>query len=164
MNYYQTLGLEKNATEMDIKNAYKKLALKNHPDRGGDEETFKKISEAYEVLSDKEKRMQYDNNGKISGITIDSNEIFRHFFGGHNMIDPSIFEALGGRAQPMNQGCSITTETIISDIYKITKETTRMGNMTREKTTTVNTITGEVSVKNREIRTSGAPTMVVFRM
>jgi curved DNA-binding protein CbpA len=66
-NYYQILGLSKNATEKEIKKAYRKLALKWHPDknRGENEklaeEKFKDISEAYQVLSDPKKRKDYDN-------------------------------------------------------------------------------------------------------
>ena len=56
MDYYSTLGVGKNATDDDIKKAYRKLAMKHHPDRGGDESTFKKISEAYDVLSDPQKK------------------------------------------------------------------------------------------------------------
>ena len=63
-DYYQILGLEKNCNENDIKKAYRKLALKYHPDRNKEEdseEKFKNISEAYQVLSDKSKRSNYDN-------------------------------------------------------------------------------------------------------
>jgi curved DNA-binding protein len=66
-DYYKILGVNKTATEEDIKKAYRKLAMKYHPDHTkGDkssEEKFKKISEAYAVLSDKEKRKQYDTFG-----------------------------------------------------------------------------------------------------
>ena len=66
-DYYQILGLKKDASEEDIKKAYRKLAMKYHPDHTkGDkaaEEKFKKISEAYAVLSDKEKRKEYDTFG-----------------------------------------------------------------------------------------------------
>ena len=66
-DYYQTLGVAKNASDAEIKKAYRKLAMKYHPDHSkGDsrsEERFKKISEAYAVLSDKEKRQQYDTFG-----------------------------------------------------------------------------------------------------
>lgn len=61
MSHYDTLGVPKGATKDEIKKAYRKLAMKEHPDKGGDPEKFKKISEAYEVLSDDEKRSQYDN-------------------------------------------------------------------------------------------------------
>lgn len=64
-DYYQVLGVDKNATQEDIKKAYRKLAHKYHPDKGGDEKKFKEISEAYQVLSDKEKRSQYDRFGKV---------------------------------------------------------------------------------------------------
>ncbi|MBU0484886.1 MAG: DnaJ domain-containing protein [Proteobacteria bacterium] len=67
MDYYKVLGVEKTATAAEIKKAYRKLALKFHPDKNkGDkesEEKFKEISEAYAVLSDPEKRKQYDTYG-----------------------------------------------------------------------------------------------------
>jgi len=67
MDYYKTLGVDKSATKDDLKKAYRKLALKYHPDRTkGDkkaEEKFKQINEAYAVLSDPEKRQQYDTFG-----------------------------------------------------------------------------------------------------
>lgn len=65
-DYYNVLGVEKNASEDEIKKAYKKLALKYHPDRNkepGAEEKFKQLAEAYEILGDPEKRKQYDRFG-----------------------------------------------------------------------------------------------------
>lgn len=63
-DYYNTLGVEKNATPEEIKKAFYKLAHKYHPDKkGGDENKFKEINEAYQVLSDKNKRAQYDQFG-----------------------------------------------------------------------------------------------------
>ena len=64
---YKLLGVERNASGSDIKKAYQKGALKHHPDKGGDEETFKKVQQAYEVLSDDGKRRQYDITGQIPG-------------------------------------------------------------------------------------------------
>lgn len=66
-DYYKTLGIQKGATDEDIKKAYRKLALKFHPDKNkaaGAEEKFKEIAEAYEVLSDKKKRDVYDRYGE----------------------------------------------------------------------------------------------------
>ena len=74
MDYYKILGINKDADENEIKKAYRKLAIKYHPDKNlGNkeaEEKFKEINEAYEVLSDKDKRSKYDMYGKegISGI------------------------------------------------------------------------------------------------
>jgi curved DNA-binding protein len=61
MDYYQILGVDKNSSPEELKQAYRKLAMKHHPDRGGDENEFKKISEAYDVLSNPEKKASYDN-------------------------------------------------------------------------------------------------------
>src|ERR1041385_1856301 len=66
-DYYKTLGVERNASEEDIRKAYRKLAMQYHPDRNPNdkqaEERFKEINEAYQVLSDSEKRTHYDRLG-----------------------------------------------------------------------------------------------------
>jgi molecular chaperone DnaJ len=64
-DYYDLLGVSKGATDDEIKKAYRKLAHKHHPDKaGGDEAKFKEINQAYQVLSDKSKRQQYDQFGQ----------------------------------------------------------------------------------------------------
>lgn len=67
-DYYQILGVDKNASKEDIKKAYKKLSKRYHPDmEDGDEDMFKKISEAFEVLTDDKKRNNYDKFGDAKG-------------------------------------------------------------------------------------------------
>ena len=63
MSLYDKLNLDKNCSKDDIKKSFRKLAVSHHPDKGGDEEKFKEISHAYEVLSDDEKRKRYDLTG-----------------------------------------------------------------------------------------------------
>lgn len=85
---YETLGVEKDADAKTIKKAYRKLAVKHHPDKGGDEQKFKEISAAYEVLSDEEKRAKYDKfgleglEGEGGGGPGGADDIFSMFFGG----------------------------------------------------------------------------------
>ncbi len=62
-DYYKTLGINKDASKEDIKKAFRKLAHEHHPDKGGNAEKFKEVSEAYSVLSDDNKRAQYDTYG-----------------------------------------------------------------------------------------------------
>lgn len=85
---YEVLGVSKDADEAEIKKAYKKLALKNHPDKGGDPEKFKEISAAAEILCDPEKRKTYDQygleglDGSGGGEGHSAEDIFSMFFGG----------------------------------------------------------------------------------
>ena len=64
-DYYEMLGISKNASQEEVKKAFHRLAHKHHPNKGGDEKKFKEINEAYQVLSNQEKRAQYDQFGQV---------------------------------------------------------------------------------------------------
>lgn len=99
-NYYDILGVDKKATKEDVKKAFRKLAQKYHPDKGGDEAKFKEITEAYSVLGDDKKRKEYDTYGQSfngggnpfegfdfsgfqqGGMEFDLGDIFGDLFGG----------------------------------------------------------------------------------
>ena len=116
-NYYEILGVSKEATDAEIKKVYRKLSLKYHPDKNPQgEETFKEISEAYTILSDKNKRAKYDRGGDIrledlfgdsfnSGNPFDS---FQSFFSGQRR---------SRRAQPKGKDLAITISVSIEEIY-----------------------------------------------
>ena len=108
-DYYEILGVERSASDEEIKRAYRKLAVKFHPDKNpGDktaEDKFKEIGEAYEALSDPQKRAAYDQYGHAAfdprrargGGFHDPFEIFREAFGGGSIFD-DLFG--GGRSDP----------------------------------------------------------------
>jgi molecular chaperone DnaJ len=115
-DYYKVLDVPKNASNKEIKKAYRKLAMKHHPDRSKSpdaEEKFKEISEAYAVLSDKEKRMQYDRFGHagISGRYtqddifrgVDFDSIFKDLGFGFGGVG-SIFDIFFGRGSRRRYG------------------------------------------------------------
>jgi curved DNA-binding protein len=96
-DYYKILDVPKTASSDEIKKAYRKMAMKHHPDRGGDQVKFKEISEAYEVLSDNEKRQMvdqgFDPNNPNQGFQGNPFQEFRGGPGFHSMED--IFNSFG---------------------------------------------------------------------
>ena len=104
-DFYEVLGVPKSATEAQLKKAYREKAMKHHPDRGGDKDEFSAISEAYEVLSNDDKRRVYDQYGHEAATSMgqggpggfggrSAEDIFSEFFGG---------AGFGGRSQQRRQ-------------------------------------------------------------
>lgn len=140
MTYYDILGLSENASENDIKKAYRKIAMKEHPDKGGDPEKFKKVNEAYTVLSDTEKRKLYDQYGEeglsmgenMSGFN--PNDIFNQFFNSED-----IFSQFGGQSNQKSRkfkGKDVYYEFLIDleDAYKGKNTTVKYTKQTYKKT------------------------------
>jgi len=118
-DYYEILGINRNATKDEIKKAYRKLAMQYHPDRNPDdkeaEEKFKEAAEAYEILSHDDKRNNYDRFGHegVRGSTFGSegfssvNDIFSHFsdiFGGSSIFDEFFGGSQRGRTRRRGSG------------------------------------------------------------
>ena len=86
MDPYGALGIQRGASDADVKKAYRKLAMQHHPDKGGDPEQFKQIQGAYDILSDPQKRQNFDQFGSADapqgGPGPNMNDIFSQMFGG----------------------------------------------------------------------------------
>jgi len=111
IDYYKTLGVDRSATSDDIKKAYRKLAMKYHPDRGGDSKKFQEIQEAYATLGDDEKRFQYDNPNQRHFHTGNmGDDIFSTFFGGGSPF------GFGFQQQQRNSNIGATVTVTLEDI------------------------------------------------
>jgi len=120
--YYDLLEVQPDASEGDLKKAYRKKALRLHPDKGGDPELFKEVTHAYEVLSDPQKRSIYDSRGE-AGLSesggmggMDPQDLFSQLFGGGGFF--------GGGGSSRNQGPRKSKDLIhrvhvsLEDLYK----------------------------------------------
>ena len=121
-DFYQTLGVQRNASPEEIKLAYRRLASTHHPDRGGDAEKFKEIQVAYDSLSNPDKKAQYDNPHSGAeffhfgggGAGPDMNEVFSQFFGGRG----GGFDFFGGqRPLQKNRTINLTADVSLEDAY-----------------------------------------------
>lgn len=117
MDYYSTLGVGRNASQEDIKKAYKKQSMAHHPDRtGGDDTKFKEINEAYQTLSDTQKKQMYDQFGTADpqqqGFNFRSgdfgqggfDDIFENFFG------------MGRARRPQNNPINVAVDITLEDV------------------------------------------------
>jgi DnaJ-class molecular chaperone len=119
-DYYNTLGISKQANADEIKKAYRKLASQHHPDKGGDTKKFQEIEEAYRTLSDPEKRSQYDNPApqgfqQFGGMPPGFEDIMSQMFGGGNSPFGDVFG--GRRQQQRNRTLNIQTEITLEEAF-----------------------------------------------
>jgi len=127
-SYYEDLGVKKDASADEIKKAFRKLAQKHHPDRGGNEAEFKKINEAYETLGDANKKAEYDARGRRPG----GHAGFTHrggpspfeygFDGDPGNLHDFINQVFGGgfsqyRQQVINRNITVQYEISLEDAY-----------------------------------------------
>lgn len=121
-DYYQTLGVSENASPDEIKRAYRSLANKHHPDKGGDQARFKDISVAYDNLSDPQKRAEYDQQRQFpqgqqfhfhSGNPFGGGHPFGDIFGGGHPFG----DMFGGRGMRRNRDLNIQCQVSLVDSF-----------------------------------------------
>ncbi len=130
MDYYDLLGVSRNASETDIKKAYKKQSMQHHPDRtGGDDTKFKEINEAYQVLSNPEKKQMYDQFGTAdpqqAGFNPNMGGQQFHFYMGNGQGFEDVFASFFGGNSPFqrqrqvkNRDITIACDIDLQDVYK----------------------------------------------
>ena len=154
-DYYEILEIQKTATAAEIKKAYRKQALKYHPDKNpGDkeaEENFKLAAEAYEVPSDENKRAQYDRlghaapEGGMGGGGFSMDDIFSQFgdiFGGHFSGGFSGFGGFGGGSQQVyvkGENLRIRVKVTLEDVVKGTEKKIKVRRKVKAEDTTYKT-------------------------
>lgn len=113
MDYYSILGVGRNASPEEIKKAYKKKVMKHHPDRGGDADQFRKISEAYETLSDPAKKSAYDNpQARFDTSHMQGNPNFEDMFS-------SMFQQPNMRPRrPVNDDITVVAKLDLTDVMQ----------------------------------------------
>ena len=133
-DYYQILGVARGASDEEIKRAYRKLAMKHHPDRGGDEQEFKKIEEAYRVLGDTQQRAAYDN----PHINVNRG-------GSHHFNFDDIFEMFGTRFE-FNQPHQQRTSSARVTLWITLEDVARGGNRVISMATPRGQGTAEITI------------------
>eukprot|EP00941_MAST-03F_sp_MAST-3F-sp1_P003467 g3467.t1 len=152
--YYDLLGVSRDADQNEIKKAFRKAAMKHHPDQGGDMAKFKEIKNAYEILSDEQKRAAYDQFGE-AGVDesmggggggfpggVDPNDIFSQFFGGQQTQRP--------RPPPKTDNINTAVQLTLEELYEGTTKELRFN-----KTVLCGTCDGLGASSTKGIKTCG---------
>ena len=121
MDPYQVLGVDQSASDQDIKQAFRKLAVQYHPDRGGNEDKFKEINEAYDKIKTQEKRQQYEASKRFGGDgfnfnfaqgdPFDMQDMFSQFFG------DGFRQSRRYQRRPTNRNIQVSLEISLEDSY-----------------------------------------------
>jgi molecular chaperone DnaJ len=117
-DYYEVLGINKNATADEIKKAYRKLVKIHHPDKGGDETLFKEISEAYEILSDKDKKNKYDTFGHTDNNYVNHDDMRSSF----DDMFSKIFRRQQQSRERVGENLTLTIKLTLEEIFQGVKK------------------------------------------
>jgi curved DNA-binding protein len=126
MDYYKTLGVERSASPDEIKKAYRKMAAKHHPDRGGNKEDFQKVEEAYRNLSDPNLKQQHDNPNPFGDSNPFGGGGFHFNFGGGNPFD-DIFQHFHRQHQQQQRIYTVAVAVTLEQVARGSTETIQVG-------------------------------------
>jgi curved DNA-binding protein len=153
MNYYEVLGVSKTASPDEIKKAYRKLASQHHPDKGGDTAKFQQVEEAYRVLSDAQKRQEYDTPQQTHHFNFnfgpgqgDINDIFGQFFGNQNPFQ-NMRQTHARRNKDVRSEIVLGLQETLSDQKKFLSIRTANGNSQEIEITIPKGITSGTTIK-----------------
>lgn len=126
MDYYKTLGVNRNASPDEIKKAYRKMAAQHHPDKGGETATFQKIQEAYDTLSDPQKRQQHDNPNPFNNVNVNMNfggnpfgfQFHQQHFDINDVFGQMFQGGPFGHRQPQKPQYRTTVNVTLEQVYK----------------------------------------------
>ena len=130
MSLYDDLGLASDSTQEDIKIAFRNLSKEHHPDVGGDENTFKKLSAAYDILSDEDKRKKYDELGDFAGIDDIDKEILARFTQALNLFLQGLTDSTDWKCHIKNSMMN-TRANIMSERLKFLGLITKMNKVNK---------------------------------
>ncbi len=137
MTLYEILGVKKDADKKEIRKAYLKLSKIHHPDKGGDEEEFKKISDAYNILSDLDMRKAYDEGGTLEKLKNDANALMQKVFSifeetiqAHGFVPDhtDLFKNMRGKCNEKDQRMNKDINTVEGEIRNIESIQKRLKN------------------------------------
>lgn len=164
MDYYRTLGVDQNATQDNIKRAYRKLAKQYHPDNGGDTEKFKQINQAYSIIGDEHKRHQYNQGTEHSSNNNSDYNNMQDFFGDIFKSTTGFHHSYYDYARPKNKDLRTTLHVSLESVLDAQCKTVHLNRGRSQKTVQVDIPAGVndgATIRYRgygqDVRTTAAP-------
>ena len=160
MNPYDELGVSVHATSEEIRQKYKTLAQIHHPDKGGDEETFKRIKFAYEILSDPIRRTEYDTTGKFGTDTSIKDEALHNLaqmlfsiIPNFNPEQDNLIQLMTNRVTELKQECTSNIDVCNNFVAHLNKIVARLKIKTDNENLLLGFVNTQIDMRKNEVAT-----------